>query len=112
MLYERWQEIAQMHRDQIALHDLARGERWTFAEVSAAVEQGSVSTAPVVFPQGISSDFIFSVLKAWRNKQAVCPLEMAQSAPHLESLPLDCIHLKMTSATTGDARVIAFKSEQ
>ncbi|MDB6028612.1 MAG: AMP-dependent synthetase and ligase [Verrucomicrobiales bacterium] len=112
MLYERWQQIAQRHRDEIALHDLARGERWSFGELSAAVEQGNVDTAPVVFPQGISSDFIFSVLKAWRNKQVVCPLEVAQPAPHLKSLPPDCIHLKMTSATTGDARVIAFKPEQ
>ncbi|MDB6017543.1 MAG: AMP-dependent synthetase and ligase [Pedosphaera sp.] len=109
MLYERWRQIAQEHRNEIALQHAARGERWTFAQLSAATEAGS-ELGPVVFPQG--RDFIFTLLRAWRSGQIVCPLEPGQLPPPQNQFPAGCAHLKITSATTGEARLVAFTGEQ
>ncbi len=112
MLYERWQKVAQTHRDDIALWDVARRERWTFAQFASIAEQSPAGNASIIFPQGISADFIFAILKGWRNNQVVCPMEIGQVHPEIPNLPPGCVHLKMTSASTGVARVIAFKADQ
>jgi long-chain acyl-CoA synthetase len=109
MLYERWQEIAGKYRDEIALIDSARGERWTFARLAEEAERGS-ATGPVVFPQG--HDFVLTLLRAWRSGKLVCPLEPGQAKPAFKELPQGCAHLKMTSATTGEARTVAFTEAQ
>lgn len=110
-LYERWWQIAQEHRAEIALHDLGRGGRWTFAQLAAAGEKGiDERDSPIVYPQG--PDFIFTLLRAWHSGKIVCPLEMGQARLQIESTPPGCAHLKTTSATGGIARVVAFTAEQ
>ncbi|MDB6111829.1 MAG: AMP-dependent synthetase and ligase [Pedosphaera sp.] len=109
MLYERWRKIASDHRSEIALYDPARGERWTFAQLAAAAEVGG-EPGLIAFPQGRT--FIFTLLRAWNRGQIVCPLEPGQIPPVFEQLPTGCVHLKTTSATTGEARVVAFTGEQ
>src|SRR5690348_14489756 len=101
MLYERWRQIAREHRNEAALLDLARGERWTFAQLAADAESNS-TPGPVAFPQG--SQFVLTLLRAWHAGQIVCPLEPGQPAPAFNQLPPHCVHLKTTSATTGAAR--------
>ncbi|HYG22953.1 MAG TPA: fatty acid--CoA ligase family protein [Verrucomicrobiae bacterium] len=114
MLYERWRQIAFSHSKRMALRDLSSGEDWTFGEIAARVErEPAPSRAALAHPRGISADFIFELLRAWRFKQVVCPLETDQAAPVIpRALPADIVHLKMTSATTGTARVIAFTAAQ
>ncbi len=109
MLYERWRQIAREYRNATALHDLARGKRWTFDQLAAAAESES-TPGPIAFPQG--QQFIFTLLRAWRSGQIVCPLEPGQTAPIFSQLPPNCVHLKTTSATTGAPRVVAFTGEQ
>ena len=109
MLYERWRQIAREYRKETALHDFASGRRWTFAELAATAENDSV-TGPVVFPQG--RDFIFTLLRAWRSGQVVCPLEPGQTPPNFARLPPECVHLKTTSDTTVTPRLVAFRAEQ
>ena len=109
MLYERWHQIAREHRKETALHDFALGRPWTFAELAVAAENGSVP-GPVVFPQG--RDFIFTLLRAWRSGQVVCPLETGRTPPGFTRLPRECVHLKITSATTGAPKLVAFRAEQ
>src|SRR4051812_8446167 len=109
MLYERWREIAHQHRNEIALHDMASGERWTFAQFAAGTESESLSQ-PVIFPEGKA--LVFDLLRAWRSGRIVCPLEPGQTPPSLATLPMGCSLLKITSASTGTARVIAFTEEQ
>ncbi|HZV35528.1 MAG TPA: class I adenylate-forming enzyme family protein [Verrucomicrobiae bacterium] len=109
MLYERWRQIAREFRGETALHDLTRGERWTFAQLAAAGEKDA-GASPVIFPQG--PDFIFTLLRAWHSGRVVCPLEAGQKPSHFESLPPGCAHLKTTSATGGVLRVVAFTEEQ
>src|SRR6201993_1409711 len=109
MLYKRWRQIAHNHRNEIALHDLALGRRWTFAQLAATAE-GPESEGSVAFPQG--HGFILSLLHAWHNGQIACPLEPGQLQLKLDNLPPNCAHLKITSGTTGEPRLIAFTAQQ
>ena len=112
MLYERWRTIAAERRDELALHDLSSGSRWTFAQLSAAGEAQTTDGREIICPQGHSADFIFSLLSAWREGKVACPLEIGQAPPKVAAPPKGCIHLKWTSATTAAARLVAFTAEQ
>ncbi len=112
MLYERWRNLAGERRDDFALHDLACGRRWTFAQLFAAGEAQVPQGGDIFYPQGQSAEFILSLLSAWRDGKVACPLEAGQAAPELASAPKGCVHLKRTSATTAEARLLAFTAEQ
>ncbi|MEO7678333.1 MAG: AMP-binding protein, partial [Verrucomicrobiota bacterium] len=112
MLYERWQQVAQDFRNEIALFDLASGERWTFAQLAASTASAKTIPAPVIFPQGISADFVLTVLRGWRSGKIICPVETGKPHPSFSDLPKNCAHLKLTSASTGAPRVVAFTGEQ
>ena len=112
MLYERWRQIVHEFRGEIALEDLARDEHWTFEQLARKTESGQTPGAAVVFPQGITAEFVFSTLRAWRFGKVVCPLEAGKTQPEFQDLPENCVHLKVTSASTGAARLAAFTSEQ
>ena len=113
MFYDRWCRIARAHPDQPALFETAAGRIWTFAELFASAQSGPDLTEPIAFPQGASAGFILSVLRAWRSGQVVCPLEIGQVLPEISgALPPGIVHLKMTSATTGKSRLVAFSASQ
>lgn len=112
MLYDRWMELARARRGDTALRDLASGRSWTFAQLSNTAlpkPEGGV-----VHPTGRGADFVLQVLSAWKHRRVVCPLETSVARPHLppESPPLEIVHLKTSSATTGQARLIAFTGAQ
>jgi long-chain acyl-CoA synthetase len=108
-LYERWLQVAREHRGEIALYDPANGDRFTFAQLASQAEKKSPDRL-VAFPQG--QDFVLTLLRAWRCRQIACPLEPGQEPPHFKRLPANCAHLKITSATTGSARVVCFTGDQ
>jgi long-chain acyl-CoA synthetase len=113
MLYDRWRRIARVHADQLALLDLPAARRWTFRELFSEADALPRHTEPVVFPQGVSGQFVLEVLRAWHHGQIVCPLEISQRPPPLSAnLPSGTVHLKTTSATTGNPRLIAFTAAQ
>jgi acyl-coenzyme A synthetase/AMP-(fatty) acid ligase len=112
MLYERWRKIAAERRGQPALRDTASGRRWTFGELLVAGETRTIGTTGTAFPQDHSPEFILDLLAAWRENKIACPLEPGQTPPQVPIPPVDCVHLKCTSATTGAARVIAFTAGQ
>jgi len=116
MLYDHWCEIARARRNEFALADVASGKRWTFGQLREAGQRaplpGALWQGRIVFPQGHSAGFILSLLAAWREKLAVCPLETGQPIPPIEPPPVQCAHLKTTSATTGAARHVVFTEEQ
>lgn len=114
MLYECWRQIARLNQDQIALRDLPSGRQWTFGELAGIAEQGERCAAKkIIFPRGNSAEFIFSILRAWRDNAVACPLESEQPAPEISrELPDGVVHLKTTSASTGAPRLIAFTAEQ
>jgi acyl-CoA synthetase (AMP-forming)/AMP-acid ligase II len=112
MLYDRWRQNLHDNHDELALLDAIDGRRWTFSQLDAAAEAAKSPEGSVVFPAGISLEFVLTVLRAWRAGQIVCPLEGDQARPSLTAFPPGCVHLKTTSATTGPARAIAFTGEQ
>lgn len=111
MLYECWQKVVEGRRNEIALRDLASGQHWTFSELDREGEKPLPDNPGIVFPQGNSSQFVITVLRAWRSQTLVCPLE-AQQPPAVPLPPAPCCHLKITPAGTGAQRVVAFTAEQ
>jgi long-chain acyl-CoA synthetase len=109
LLYQRWREIAEKYCNEMALIDPARGERWTFGELAAEAEHGR-EPGPIVYPQG--ENFILTLLRGWRAGQLICPLEPGQGKPEFKELPQECVHIKLTSATTGASRAVALTGEQ
>ena len=112
MLYERWRQIVNENRNELALCEVASGQQWTFGQLDAAAKNAATATDAIVYPRGISAEFIFAVLHAWRAGKVVCPLEVGQAPLQLSKLPPGCVHFKTTSGTTGGPRVIAFTAEQ
>lgn len=117
MLYERWRQIARANSEETAVRDSASGRHWTFKQLADEAERnegaravGSHSTIPL--PQGISHEFILTVLRAWRSEQVICPMETGQTMSPIPHLPLGIVHLKTTSATTGSPRFVGFTAEQ
>ncbi len=114
MLYERWLQVVRARPDAFALRDLASGRHWTFSELAAEAAGGPSSPpGPVVFPQGLTAEFILILLRGWRDQRVVCPLEADQPTPVFQAaIPPGVVHLKMTSGSTGDPRWIAFTANQ
>ncbi|HEY3853010.1 MAG TPA: class I adenylate-forming enzyme family protein [Verrucomicrobiae bacterium] len=111
MLYDAWQQIARARRNELALIDLADGRQWTFAQLEAAGESRG-GEGPAIFPTGGGCEFIFDVLRAWRNDHIVCPLDSGQSPLPLPQLPREWVHLKTSSGTAGKPQMIAFTASQ
>lgn len=113
MLYERWRQIARHHQDEMALADLGSGRRWTFRQLAGETERSEPTGTGISYPQGISPEFVFEVVRAWRAGQVVLPLEADQKKLVMGSLPPGIVHLKTTSATTASApRVVALTAAQ
>lgn len=111
MLYERWLQVARERHAETALRETATGRQWTFGQLAAMPGEAESPNA-IAFPRGLSAGFVFTVLRAWRAGQVVCPLEAGQSAPAPAQLPPGIVHLKTTSATTGAARLVALTAAQ
>jgi long-chain acyl-CoA synthetase len=113
MLYECWRAIAARYRSEIALRELASGRSWTFDQLASEVERSSAPATEVVFPQGLSADFVLGVIQGWRHGKVVCPLEAEQELPgNLTLLPPTAVHLKTTSASGGMPRLVVFTGPQ
>lgn len=113
MLYDRWLEIAQARAGQLALADVAGGRRWTFRQLARAGDRPLAGGGDVEFPAASGPEFIISVLRCWRSGAVLCPLEPGQEAPEVSRRPpRGIVHLKLTSATTGPPRVVAFRAGQ
>ena len=67
MLYERWRQIAREYRSETALRELSSNRQWTFQELCAQTERAEPAGSPVIYPQGITPEFVLTVLRAWRN---------------------------------------------
>src|SRR5881394_3616156 len=78
MLYGRWRQIVCERRHELALRDLASGVSYTFGQLDAVVEGPAATAETVLFPRGISADFVFTVLRAWRAGKVTCPWKQAK----------------------------------
>jgi acyl-CoA synthetase (AMP-forming)/AMP-acid ligase II len=114
MLYERWRQVCREHRGEPALREVSTGRSWSFDQLDAAANARSDHSGPIAFPTGAGGDFILETLAAWRRQAVLCPLETGSSPLAASTLPLpsEIAHLKLTSATTGQARLVAFTADQ
>jgi len=96
----------------VAVFDAGTGDRWTFDRLHAVSEGTSTTSGPLQAARGHSVDFLTAVLQGWRQGITVFPLEPGQALPVVPPPPSWCAHLKLTSATTGAARTIAFTAAQ
>jgi long-chain acyl-CoA synthetase len=112
ILYDRWQATVRAQPRAMALRDLSSGQDWTFSELDQAASAIELPPDGIVHPQGLSPHFLFILLAAWRSGRVVCPLDPGQSPPSLSDTPPDCVHLKLTSASTGVSRLIGFTPDQ
>ena len=111
MLYERWQKVVRERKNEIALRDLAAGRCWTFSELLAEAEKPQPERPAMICPQGNSPEFILAVLRAWRLGAVVCPLDSHHQPPS-GLPPPPCCHLKITPASLGAPRAVAFTQSQ
>jgi long-chain acyl-CoA synthetase len=113
MLLDRWQSIVRDRPHHRALTDLPSRRSWTFAELDHLARH--LPAAPrhaILHPQGSGPEFILQVLRGWHSAAALCPLESGQPAPQLPPPTPPVVHLKTTSATTGNARAVGFTASQ
>jgi long-chain acyl-CoA synthetase len=110
MLYLRWLETLRLHSARPAIFE---GERsLTFGDLAAAVSLRPRATAPVVARTG-DSGFFVEVLRAWRDGQAVIPVERDAPDPVLACAPPAGICLvKFTPGASGIPRGIFLSDAQ
>ncbi|MBX3745418.1 MAG: long-chain fatty acid--CoA ligase [Verrucomicrobiae bacterium] len=111
MLYDRWRQVVQARSREVAVVDLAEGQSLTFNELDGAAGRRP-ATAGLALPSGTTTGFVLTVLRAWRDDRPVCPLDRGQSLDRMPAVPTGVAHLKLTSATTGPPRLVAFTAQQ
>lgn len=108
MLYPRWLETSKRFAQQPALFDGATGEVWSFADLAARAAAAPRAEGPVVARSG-STEFFVSILRAWRDGQAVIPVERDAAEPLLHSAPPErTLLVKHTPGAAGIPRGIFF----
>jgi long-chain acyl-CoA synthetase len=112
MLYPRWLETSKCFAKQPALFDGGSGEVWTFSELAARAAAAPRAEGPV-FARSGSAEFFVSILRAWRDGQAVIPVERAGSEPVLHAAPPEgTLLVKHTPGAAGIPRGIFFDAAQ
>ncbi|MEO7098145.1 MAG: AMP-binding protein [Luteolibacter sp.] len=110
MPYLRWLETSRRFADRPAI--LGDGQTVTFADLAAAVERLPAADSPVIARSG-SVDFFVEILRAWRNGQAVIPVERDAPKPLLQRPPPagTCL-VKYTPGASGIPRGIFLNAAQ
>lgn len=100
----------------MAVWDGASGRRWTFAELAKAADAEGLGDLGVgrgyVTAVGRGVGFLIEVLRAWKARVPLCPLEPGQAPPLMPSPPAGMAHIKLTSGSTGVARVVLLTESQ
>ena len=110
MLYHRWLDTSRRFANRPAIHD--GGNVLTFADLAAAVETTPRAVKPVIARTG-NVLFFAEILRAWRDGQAVIPVEKDAPEPILQLAPADDIRLvKYTPGASGVPRGIFLSGPQ
>lgn len=110
MLYLRWLETSRRFANRPAIFE--GGRIVTFSDLAEVLNQRSAATSPVVARSG-SVDFFVEILRAWRDGQAVIPVERDAAEPVLMRPPEDgtCL-VKYTPGASGIPRGIFLTASQ
>lgn len=110
MLYLRWLETSARFGDQTAVFD--DENEVSFRELAALAAAAPPATGPVIARSGGVSFFV-EILRAWRDGQAVIPVEKDSSEPALAQPPGAEVRLvKHTPGASGVPRGIFFNAAQ
>lgn len=110
MLYHRWLETLGRCARQAAIHD--GGSVLTFGDLARAVDASPQTRGPVIACSG-STSFFVEILRAWRDGQAVIPVEKDAPEPVLHRPTGPKIRLvKHTPGASGVPRGIFLTDEQ
>ena len=110
MPYLRWLETSRRHATRPAIFD---GDRvLTVADLVAAVSLAPTATEPVVARSG-GIEFFVEILRAWRDGQAVIPVERDAAEPVLHCPPpVGTCLVKYTPGASGIPRGIFLNGAQ
>lgn len=113
-LYQRWQDIADQFSGEQALLDWKTGRSWTFLQLQQEVDRRPCAdTGKVIFSNGWAVELIFETLCGWRDGRLLCPVEGEAPDPDLfDGIADNIVHVKMTSGSTAQPKLILFKAEQ
>jgi long-chain acyl-CoA synthetase len=110
MLYLRWLETSRRFASRPAILDGGNGI--AFSELAAAVERRGRAVGPVIARTG-DVGFFVEILRAWRDGQAVVPVERDAPEPVLKASPAADIRLvKYTPGAAGVPRGIFLNAPQ
>ena len=116
MLFEQWQTILATHRHAPAVCDAMSGECHSFADLQRTLDSLPRLPARRVHMASVRDgivNFALQTLRAWRDDAVFCPVECdATNQPDVGELPPGIIHLKQTSGSTGEPRLVTFRAEQ
>lgn len=110
MLYLRWLDTIRLHSARPAIFE--GGRIITFDDLNKAVSLRPRATAPVIARTG-SSGFFVEIIRAWRDGQAVIPVERDAPHPLLGCTPAAGICLvKFSPGASGIPRGIFLNDAQ
>jgi acyl-coenzyme A synthetase/AMP-(fatty) acid ligase len=110
MLFSRWQETLSRFRQAPALFE--GGRSLSFADLAERLATVPTATTPVI-ARGTVEDIAIAVLQAWRDDQALLPLETSAAIPELPAdFPTGTGHLKLTPGIEGKPRAVFFTAGQ
>lgn len=110
MLYLLWLDTARRLADRPAIHH--GGSVTTFSQLASAAESAPKAAGPVIARTG-GLEFFVEILRAWRDGQAVIPVEKDAPEPVLKRAPLpDTRLVKYTPGASGVPRGIFLTGPQ
>jgi len=113
-LYKSWQTIVERFPNTLALTDWRTGRKWTFAGMQRELDRREAAEpASILFPKGWEVDLVFETLRAWRDGAILCPVEDAPpDLGYFHGIPDGIVHVKMTSGSTANPKLILFTGSQ
>jgi long-chain acyl-CoA synthetase len=110
MLFSRWQDTLSRFRHAPALFD--GGRALSFGDLAERLAALPTADTTVIARGGVA-DVAIAVLQAWRDGQALLPLEMSAALPALPAdLPSGTAHLKLTPGIEAKPRAVFFTGGQ
>lgn len=114
-LYEQWQAVAAARPNATAVVDTSTGQRWSFQDLLLLGEATQPPSQTVLTARGRDLLFLTEVLRAWKYNVQLLPLDgdPPTEFPSADWLEKHAVaHLKQTSGSTGQAKLVAFTADQ
>ena len=116
MLFDLWQRTLADRRDEVALRTLGSKEKVTFSCLQQRLDTLPPLNRGEVHLVGTAEgplNFILQTLRAWRDGAVLFPVESPETLRlKVNGVGPEIAHLKITSGTTGEPRIVCFRGSQ